>query len=337
MIEQFKIENFRNLKDIELRLAKVNLLIGPNNSGKSNTLKAFLFLRDYCKQKIQNEKDVLSHKLRINNKITDNDITFYWNEENHEDLKFQHSVRIKNLYQDILIDIPLKNLGFFKPDIERIKHFEFYKPSEILISPNCSNIASIVETYRNEYINIFEKIQDDLHFYLKDFKYILFNKILDYEEKTLTKVGLQDIQGNKFWADELSEGTLYFLALLTIIHQPDPPEILLLEEPETSIHPRRIKEIIDLLKLLAEEKNIQIIMASHSPVVLNEFKDIPEGVHIYDSEDGIAKVKNLKYDIIDKHKNEAGKNKLPQIDFLDSLADKWLMGFLGGVPQDVEY
>lgn len=40
-------------------------------------------------------------------------------------------------------------------------------------------------------------------------------------------------------AAELSDGTLRYLALLTALHTPRPPELLVLNEPETSLHPRR--------------------------------------------------------------------------------------------------
>ncbi|MCD4696509.1 MAG: AAA family ATPase, partial [Bacteroidales bacterium] len=44
MIQKLRIKNFRSFKEITVDLKQVNLLIGPNNSGKSNFLKAFEFL-----------------------------------------------------------------------------------------------------------------------------------------------------------------------------------------------------------------------------------------------------------------------------------------------------
>ena len=81
-------------------------------------------------------------------------------------------------------------------------------------------------------------------------------------------------QGITYWADELSEGTLYFLALLCIINQPNPPKLLLLEEPEKGIHPRRIHEVINFICRLVAEKDIQVIMTTHSPLLLDEFAEI---------------------------------------------------------------
>ena len=43
MLKRVSIQNFKSLKDVTLDLQKVNLLIGPNNSGKTNFLKALEF------------------------------------------------------------------------------------------------------------------------------------------------------------------------------------------------------------------------------------------------------------------------------------------------------
>ena len=43
MIEKIKIKNFKNIKDLELELDPVNVLVGANNAGKSSILQAIQF------------------------------------------------------------------------------------------------------------------------------------------------------------------------------------------------------------------------------------------------------------------------------------------------------
>lgn len=43
MIKSFKCENFRNVTCSDLHFSRINILIGPNNSGKSNFIKALSF------------------------------------------------------------------------------------------------------------------------------------------------------------------------------------------------------------------------------------------------------------------------------------------------------
>lgn len=46
MITRLKVQNFRSLKDFDVQLGPLNLLVGPNMSGKSNVIDAFKFLFD---------------------------------------------------------------------------------------------------------------------------------------------------------------------------------------------------------------------------------------------------------------------------------------------------
>ena len=49
MIRQFSCKNFRNINVKELPLGRINILIGPNNSGKSNFIKALSFYSNMLK------------------------------------------------------------------------------------------------------------------------------------------------------------------------------------------------------------------------------------------------------------------------------------------------
>ncbi len=130
-----------------------------------------------------------------------------------------------------------------------------------------------------------------------------------------------------YWAEEVSEGVLYFLALLCIVHQPEPPKLLLLEEPEKGIHPRRIKEVMDFIFELARLRDIQIILTSHSPYVVDHFADIPECISVFDRVDGETVIHNAA-DIIAETNAKLSK----PIRYSDALGEHWVSGFLGGVP-----
>lgn len=84
-------------------------------------------------------------------------------------------------------------------------------------------------------------------------------------------------------ATQVSDGVLIVLAYLTLMHLPEPPQYLLIEEPENGVHPKRLKEIIGFLRKMTEEHGCQVIMTTHSPYVLDEFK--PEEVTMCRMED----------------------------------------------------
>ncbi len=67
----------------------------------------------------------------------------------------------------------------------------------------------------------------------------------------------------------LSEGTLRILALTLVAYLPDVPALLIVEEPENSIHPQAIEAVMQSLSALYES---QVLVSTHSPIVLADRK-----------------------------------------------------------------
>jgi hypothetical protein len=95
------------------------------------------------------------------------------------------------------------------------------------------------------------------------------------------------INGRSIPAAQASDGSMLVLAYLTLLHLPDPPRVILVEEPENGIHPRRLGEVLNILRqLIASQKRTQIIMTTHSPYLLDLFK--PEEVTLCRKEPGLS-------------------------------------------------
>lgn len=94
-------------------------------------------------------------------------------------------------------------------------------------------------------------------------------------------------------ARQMSDGALIVLAFLTILLLPNPPRLLLIEEPENGIHPERLIEIIRILRELhAEHHETQIVMTSHSPYIVSLFE--PDEVTLcHKNDQGEVQVKRL--------------------------------------------
>lgn len=73
--------------------------------------------------------------------------------------------------------------------------------------------------------------------------------------------------GARVPASMMSEGLLYFLAFAAMRHV-DPPAVLLVEEPENGLHPARIADVIGILRAISA--TTQVLIATHSPLVINE-------------------------------------------------------------------
>ena len=74
-------------------------------------------------------------------------------------------------------------------------------------------------------------------------------------------------------AAQVSDGMLLVLAYLTILYLPHPPRVLLIEEPENGIHPKRLQDVLQILReLITEQGHTQIILTTHSPYVVDQFQ-----------------------------------------------------------------
>ena len=93
-------------------------------------------------------------------------------------------------------------------------------------------------------------------------------------------VFFETTRGRLIRAQQASDGALLFLGLLTLLHLPEPPKMLLFEEPETGIYPKRLEEVITLLRDFINNSSgrpvPQIVITTHSPYVLTFFQ--PEEV-----------------------------------------------------------
>lgn len=64
-----------------------------------------------------------------------------------------------------------------------------------------------------------------------------------------------------------SDGTLKMLAYLVLLHDPDPPALIGIEEPENQLHPRLLTALADECRHAAERA--QVLITTHSPFLLN--------------------------------------------------------------------
>ncbi len=118
------------------------------------------------------------------------------------------------------------------------------------------------------------------------------------------------------YPNQLSEGTLRFLWLVTVLLAPDPPPVMLIDEPEVSLHPELIKILAGLLQDAAVRS--QVLVATHSPDLVRWLQ--PEEVLVLDKSEGRTSLTWADHMDLDEWLEEY------------TLRDLWLMGTLGGRP-----
>lgn len=75
--------------------------------------------------------------------------------------------------------------------------------------------------------------------------------------------------GVEFSSRVVSEGTLRVVALAAMALNPNPVRLIGLEEPENGVHPARLQHILDLLRYLALDRGVQVLVNTHSPLFVS--------------------------------------------------------------------
>jgi predicted ATPase len=95
-------------------------------------------------------------------------------------------------------------------------------------------------------------------------------------------------------ATRLSDGTLRWLALLTILLNPTPAPVTCIEEPELGLHPDILPTLADLLR--DASTRTQLILTTHSRTLVECFSDAPESICVCEKFDGATEIRRLEAD-----------------------------------------
>ena len=119
-----------------------------------------------------------------------------------------------------------------------------------------------------------------------------------------------------FNAKHLSDGTLRFIALATLLLQPEPPQVILIDEPELGLHPFALNKLSALIQKASVRT--QLIISTQSANLVDNFE--PEDIITVDRKDNQSVFKR--------------QSLLELQDWLDeySISDLWNKNVIGGRP-----
>lgn len=92
-------------------------------------------------------------------------------------------------------------------------------------------------------------------------------------------------------ARRLSDGTLRYLCLLAILADPEPPPLICIEEPELGLHPDIQPKLAELL--VEASTRTQLIVTTHSDVLVDALSDSPEAVIVCEKEREVTQFRRL--------------------------------------------
>jgi predicted ATPase len=119
-----------------------------------------------------------------------------------------------------------------------------------------------------------------------------------------------------FGAHSLSDGTLRFMCLATLLLQPARPSLIVIDEPELGLHPAAIVQLAELLRVVSRES--QVIVATQSVTLLDQLAS--QDLIVVERDNGESIFRRLAEDQV--------RGWLEDY----SLGDLWLKNVLGGRP-----
>ncbi|NET57994.1 MAG: AAA family ATPase [Symploca sp. SIO2E6] len=159
----------------------------------------------------------------------------------------------------------------------------------------------------------FELVEDIISIAFPDFKRLNFPPVA---AGTLSMTWTDGNFPKDIYIHELSEGTLRFLWLITLLQSQDLTTITLLDEPEVSLHPELLRHLVYLMR--EASKHTQLIVATHSDRLIGFLE--PHEVLVCDLEEGEATMTWADTLNLDKWLEDY------------SLDEIWAMNVMGGRP-----
>lgn len=332
MIASVSFRNFKALRSARLDLGPFNLLIGPNGSGKTSLIQALLRLRTLARMPLA---DGAAEAERMPDSA---EISFGFMPP-HDGLEAVLSCRHEAVC-DLLQVAPLPR-GEGADDWEGLRgrilsyrvylldHAAIARPvypvSSDELAADGGNLAARLAALREREPAAYAELHTEL---LRLFPE--YSELVPEPGRGTFSLKLSGT-AEMVAADELSQGTLYTLALLALAFDPKPPALVCVEELDRGIHPRLLRDVRDILYRLSypadyghDREPCQVIATTHSPLLLDLFRDQPEEVVIAEKTGRAATFARLA-DRADLRELLAEGG---------SLGDLWYSGILGGVPDE---
>lgn len=353
-LRKISIDGFKSIEHAELELGDLNVVIGANGSGKSNFIAVFRLLERVLSHNLQvyvaSEPDRLLHHGRKKTPSLSLDFRFAQNaygfvlKASQDTLIFENE-RVKSLglwsdagpiavgHKESKLEeaAELHKNQLPKPVFPLAQDFVVYhfhdtsdhSPAKQTCNvadnrafrPDAANLPAYLYWLQEKHPVQFRHIEEHIRLVVPFFDRFQLAPLQLNE----TKIKLEWRQKGSdayFDAYSLSDGTLRFICLATLLLQPNPPALILLDEPELGLHPFAIRILAEMLETASQR--VQVILATQSVTLLNNFA--PKDVIVAENDGLKTTFKRL----------DAGKLSM----WLDafSLGDLWEKNVLGGRP-----
>ena len=316
-LNRIVLRGFRSIRELDIELKPINLLIGANGAGKSNFLSFFKFARELQRKNLQfyvqknggaekflyfgpkQTPDMACHIQFSGGEYAANlsagaGNRLYFGYERWREFDHSSTLPDASLPPFDQMDVPPLPGGSESSlpatysaesgheistqiDSWHVYHFHDTSPEAKVkatgridqtdsLRSDASNLAAFLRSIRtsNAYTLIVKTIQRVAPYFV-DFVLEPQRENEKYINLRWTHAGSDDI----FDAADFSDGTLRFICLATLLLQPDPPKVVVLDEPELGLHPFALTILAGIMRSISIRT--QIVAATQSVTFANQF------------------------------------------------------------------
>jgi predicted ATPase len=241
VIRRVLIQKFRALLEIDVELRPLTVLVGPNDSGKSSFLEA---IDKRLHGTFEREDGWRSIQQPVVQLFAGGDDVF------------TGSVEIFKLPSQ---GIPMDSAGVAEEP----------RKGAPPLAIDGSNLAAFLDHLLRKDRKRFDQVQATLKRLIPGFEDIAI--ATPSPDRRSISIRVED--GFEVSGHRLSTGVRMLFFFVALAHHPTPPQVALIEEPENGVHPKRLKDIVGLLRSLTTGElsghSVQIVLSTHSPYLLD--------------------------------------------------------------------
>ena len=302
------LKGYKSITECEIALGSLNVLIGANGAGKSNFIGFFRLINRILDQQLQaaignaggpdavlhfgrKKTEELCAELYFGNNgyrfklkpTQDNRMMFshealWWNvsgewraASGHFESYAEAQKRTTQIYQHVVPPMRSWRLYHFHDTSHSalVKQLHGINDNEYL-RDDARNLAAFLYRLKNHHESHYKRIVKSIQLVAPFFGDFHLRPSVDNKEKIQLE-WTEEGQDVPFTASALSDGTLRFICLATVLLQPEAfmPATILIDEPELGLHPFAIAVLGSMMKSTAQQH--QLIVSTQSVELVNEF------------------------------------------------------------------
>ncbi|MDP2143682.1 MAG: AAA family ATPase [Gallionella sp.] len=274
-----ELKNFRSFESMgPIDLGQINVLIGPNNSGKSSILKALHLLQEGGGE-IYPDVRVTSASAQVTIGLADMHGEFDSLDEgtlkiiirssnrssgeidlaiHNPDGPIHGKVQRKNIdpYHFVVPFLSKRKTNYYQEDVK--------EESALRVNTDMSNLAAKLSRLANPGFPVYEQ-------YSKACKEILGFVVTAIPSRNGMRPGVYLPDRKTIDISQMGEGVPNVVGMLADLALSE-EKLFLIEEPENDLHPQALKALLDLM-VLSSESN-QFVISTHSNIVVRHLASI---------------------------------------------------------------